>query len=60
VDTLSPIDADVHYNVAHLQRQLGESERLAALSSFAFYVGLDPESPIASAIRSGSDALPDR
>lgn len=60
VDTLSRIDADVHYNVAHLQRQLGESDRLAALTIFAFYVGLDPESPIASAIRSASEALPDR
>lgn len=58
IDTLSDIDADVHYNVAHLQRQLSEEERLSALTIFAFYVGLDPESPIASAIRSEADAQP--
>ena len=58
VDNLSEIDAEVHYHVAHLQRQLSDEERLSALTIFAFYVGLDPESPIATAIRAEADEQP--
>ncbi|MDX3059796.1 hypothetical protein PV394_32480 [Streptomyces sp. NE06-03E] len=41
----------MHHHVAFLQRGLGDDEKLMALSIFAFYVGLDPDSPIAAAIR---------
>lgn len=55
-ERLSVIDDDVHHHVAFLQRQLGDEEKLMAMSIFAFYVGLDPESPIATAIRAATDA----
>ncbi|MBL1290802.1 MarR family winged helix-turn-helix transcriptional regulator [Streptomyces sp. NPDC057067] len=50
-ERLAAIDDDVHHHVAFLQRGLGDDEKLMALSIFAFYVGLDPDSPIAAAIR---------
>jgi DNA-binding MarR family transcriptional regulator len=53
---LAAIDDDVHHHVAFLQRQLRDDERMSALSIFAFYVGLDPDSPIAEAIRSATDS----
>lgn len=54
VKKLSSIDHDVHFRVAYLQRELSEDQRLAALSIFAFYVGLDTASPIATAIRNAA------
>jgi DNA-binding MarR family transcriptional regulator len=51
VETLSRIDSGVHFEVAYLQRQLSTDQRTAAMSIFAFYVGLDMSSPIAAAIR---------
>ncbi|TNC26511.1 MarR family winged helix-turn-helix transcriptional regulator [Amycolatopsis alkalitolerans] len=54
-EKLAAIDNDVHHHVAYLQHQLREDERLSALSIFAFYVGLDPDSEIASAIRAAAD-----
>jgi DNA-binding MarR family transcriptional regulator len=50
-ERLAAIDDDVHHHVAFLQRGRGDDEKLMALSIFAFYVGLDPDSPIAAAIR---------
>lgn len=55
-EKLAAIDDDVHHHVAYVQHQLGEDERISALSIFAFYVGLDPESSIAEAIRSAADS----
>jgi DNA-binding MarR family transcriptional regulator len=56
IEKLAAIDDDVHHHVAFLQHQLADDQRLAALSIFAFYVGLEPDSPIAAAIRSATDA----
>lgn len=55
-EKLAAIDDEVHHHVAYLQHQLHEDERVSALSIFAFYVGLDPESPIAEAIRSAAES----
>lgn len=54
-DKLATIDNEVHHHVAYMQHQLRDDERISALSIFAFYVGLDPASPIAGAIRSAAD-----
>lgn len=54
-DKLAAIDDDVHHHVAFLQHQLRDDERMDALSIFAFYVGIDPDSPLAAAIRSASE-----
>ena len=56
IDRLAAIDDDVHHHVAFLQRQLGGGEKLMALSIFAFYVGLDPKSPIATALRAETES----
>ncbi|MER5185461.1 MarR family transcriptional regulator [Streptomyces sp. NPDC002896] len=50
-EKLAVIDDDVHRYVAFLQHELGAEERHMALSVFAFYVGLDPDSQVAHAIR---------
>ncbi|MEV4597002.1 MarR family transcriptional regulator [Amycolatopsis sp. NPDC049253] len=55
-EKLAEIDNEVHHSVAFLQHQLTEDERLSALSIFAFYVGLDPDSAIAEAIRAAADS----
>lgn len=55
-EKLAAIDDDVHHHVAYVQHQLRDDERISALSIFAFYVGLDPESPIAEAIRSAAES----
>jgi DNA-binding MarR family transcriptional regulator len=60
VRTLAEIDDGVHHNVAHLQHQLDEGQQLAAMTIFAFYVGLRPDSPIATAIRAEADAWQSR
>ena len=51
IDRLRKIDDAVHYQVAYFQRQLEPKQRAAALSIFAFYVGVDAASPIAEALR---------
>lgn len=56
VQKLSNIDDDVHHHVAFFQHQLTDEQRLPALAIFAFYVGLDPNSPIATAIRAALDS----
>ncbi|RKN37024.1 MarR family winged helix-turn-helix transcriptional regulator [Streptomyces hoynatensis] len=50
-ERLRAIDDSVHHHVAYFQRQFDDQQRLAALSIFAFYVGLDPDSEVAGAIR---------
>lgn len=40
-DILASVDEQVHLHVGFFQRQLSDSERLAALRIFAFYVGVD-------------------
>lgn len=54
---LRKIDDAVHYQMAYFQRQLEPRQRLAALSIFAFYVGVDSSSPIATALRTESSGL---
>ena len=56
IEKLSSVDADVHYHVAYLQHQLLPNQRFSALSIYAFYVGLDPSSTIAKAIRSAASS----
>ncbi|MEU7632332.1 MarR family transcriptional regulator [Nocardia sp. NPDC049220] len=53
VQVLREIDEQVHRHVAYFQHSLSEHQRIAALSIFAFYVGIDAESPIAEALREG-------
>lgn len=55
IQKLSSIDDEVHHHVAFLQHQLADDQRYSALSIYAFYVGLDPSSPIAKAIRAAID-----
>jgi DNA-binding MarR family transcriptional regulator len=50
MEVLRQIDDAVHYHVAYFQGQLTSEQRLAALSIFAFYVGIESASPIAVAI----------
>lgn len=50
---LRAIDGDVHHRVAYFQHQIADDQRLSALAIFAFYVGLEADSPVAKAIRSG-------
>lgn len=51
IDRLSRIDDAVHRHVGAVQHDLSDDQRFAALSIFAFYVGLDPSSTIATSIR---------
>jgi DNA-binding MarR family transcriptional regulator len=55
VQKLTGIDDDVHHHVAFFQHQLTDDQRVPALAIFAFYVGLDPSSPIATAIRAAME-----
>ncbi|MDB5940342.1 MAG: regulatory protein MarR [Polaromonas sp.] len=48
---LRQIDDDVHYHMARFQRSLMPRDRAAAMAIFAFYVGEDPDSAVATAIR---------
>lgn len=52
---LQRIDDDVHYQMAHFQRSLQPHDRAAAMAIFAFYVGENPDSDVAVAIRSMLD-----
>lgn len=51
VSLLREIDDAVHVHVKYFQTQLSERDRLDALMIFAFYVGLEPDSVVADAIR---------
>lgn len=53
VQVLREIDEEVHRHVAYFQHSLSDTQRVAALSIFAFYVGIDADSPIAEALRAG-------
>lgn len=52
---LREIDDAVHLHVKYFQSQLPDRERLDALMIFAFYVGLEPDSVVADAIRGELD-----
>jgi DNA-binding MarR family transcriptional regulator len=47
------IDAAVQLHLEYFQKQLTEADRLAALTTFAFCVGLARDSPLAEALRCG-------
>ncbi|WP_049569403.1 MarR family winged helix-turn-helix transcriptional regulator [Streptomyces sp. SBT349] len=51
IERLRQIDDAIHHHVAYFQQQFNDQQRLAALSIFSFYVGLDPTSAVARAIR---------
>jgi len=53
---LSGIDEEVHFRVGYMRDDFTEHQRVAALSIFAFYVGLDASTPIATAIRHARSA----
>src|SRR5690606_3895703 len=53
---LSGIDEEVHFRVGYMRDDFTEHQRIAALSIFAFYVGLDASTPIATAIRHARSA----
>jgi DNA-binding MarR family transcriptional regulator len=48
---LKEIDAEVHVHVDYFQKQLRDSDRLALMSIFAFWAGVDADSRIGDAIR---------
>jgi DNA-binding MarR family transcriptional regulator len=52
---LRTIDEEVHRHIAYFQHSLSEQQRVAALSIFAFYVGIDAGSPIADALRAARE-----
>lgn len=51
VQLLVEIDHAVHVHMAALQEDLSEDSRYAALSIYAFYVGLGPDTDVARALR---------
>ncbi|GHH82935.1 hypothetical protein GCM10018793_43760 [Streptomyces sulfonofaciens] len=55
IEKLSAIDDDVHRHIALLQHELSADEKHMALLIFAFYVGLEANSPAARLIRAGID-----
>jgi DNA-binding MarR family transcriptional regulator len=54
LEVMRRIDAAVHLHLDYFQKQLGEADRLAALTTFAFLVGLPPDSEVVTALRDGS------
>lgn len=60
IDILKSIDDSIYHHVAYFQQQLSDSQRKAALSIFAFWVGVDSSSDIASAIRASGAAMSQR
>jgi DNA-binding MarR family transcriptional regulator len=56
-DLVRHVDSAVHVHLDYFQKQLGERDRFAALTTFAFCVGLPPESPISLAIKEASRAV---
>lgn len=53
VETLREIDRRVHIHVHYFQERLSEEDQFAAMTIFAFYVGLDSDSGIAKSLREG-------
>jgi DNA-binding MarR family transcriptional regulator len=51
VQTLRAIDEAVRVHVEYFQSQLDETDRMSALATFGFYVGLEPDSKVARTIR---------
>lgn len=51
IDKLDEIDQAVGRQLSHFHQQFNEQQKLAAMSIFAFYVGMDPSSPATRAIR---------
>lgn len=51
VDKLDEIDQEVGRQLSHFHQQFDEHQKLAAMSIFAFYVGMDPSSPVTRSIR---------
>lgn len=51
IQLLREIDDEVHYRMAYFQHGIQPRARAAAMAIFAFYVGEDPESDVAKAIR---------
>lgn len=47
IERLRQVDSSVHLDIIRFHRQLTDEQRDAALSIFAFYVGLDPRSAAA-------------
>ncbi|MCW2501779.1 MAG: regulatory protein MarR [Actinomycetia bacterium] len=45
------VDAAVHVHLDYFQKQLADRDRFAALTTFAFCVGLPADSPVATALR---------
>lgn len=57
VDLLQAIDSAVHFHMAYFQHELSSEQKFAALSIFAFYVGIEPDSEVAAAINRMSSSL---
>ena len=55
VDKLDQVDQAAGRRLSHFHQQFDEEQKLAAMSIFAFYVGMDPSSPAARAIRRPDD-----
>lgn len=55
VELVRRVDAAMQLHLDYFQKQLDERDRMAALTTFAFCVGLSPESDVAVALRK-SDA----
>jgi DNA-binding MarR family transcriptional regulator len=51
IAVLKEIDAQVHVHIDYFQKQLRDSDRLALMSIFAFWAGVDADSRIGDAIR---------
>jgi len=51
IECLRTIDSGVHAHVRYFQSQLTEEGKLGAISIFAFYLGLDGTSELASVLR---------
>lgn len=50
---LREIDRAVHIHIEYFQKQLSDSDRLSLMAVFAFWAGLEADSEIGDAIRSG-------
>lgn len=56
IDRLQEVDSSVHFDIIRFHRQLTDEQREAALSIFAFYVGLDPRSAAARGMNGHTDS----
>jgi DNA-binding MarR family transcriptional regulator len=55
VDLMRRVDASVQLHLDYFQKQLDEQDRIAALTTFAFCVGLSPESDVVLALKDGAN-----